>query len=58
MSPVAAFGMNFLAYVLVLLLIVVLVLVACFVGVKWRKSKNSKAATISSDEESAASAEA
>jgi len=49
MSPVAAFGMNFLSYVIVLLLIVVLVLVACFIGVKWRKSKNAKAA-VSSEE--------
>jgi len=39
----AAFSVNFLAYLLVLIFIVAVVLVACFIGIKWRKSKDAKA---------------
>lgn len=46
----AAFGVNFLAYLLVLIFIVAVVLVACFIGIKWRKSKDAKAA-VNSDVE-------
>lgn len=34
----------FLSYLLVFALIVVLVIAACVIGVKWRKSKDAKAA--------------
>lgn len=46
----AAFGVNFLAYLLVLIFIVAVVLVACFIGIKWRKSKDVKAAMVSETE--------
>ena len=38
-----AFSVIFLAYLLVLVFIVAVVLVACFIGIKWRKSKDAKA---------------
>ena len=49
----AAFGVNFLAYLLVLIFIVAVVLVACFIGIKWRKSKDAKAAVNSDVEDTA-----
>ncbi len=43
MSAPALFGLNFLAYAIVFILIVGLALVACFIGIRWRKSKDRKA---------------
>lgn len=44
MTNLILFVNAFLSYLLVFLLIVALVVVACIVGVKWRKSKDAKAA--------------
>lgn len=44
MSAGALFGLNFLAYAIVFIFVAVLVVAACFVGIKWRKSKDAKAA--------------
>lgn len=44
MSAGALFGLNFLAYAIVFVLVAALVVVACFIGIKWRKSKDAKAA--------------
>ncbi len=43
MSAGALFGMNFLAYAIVFVMVAALVVAACFIGVKWRKSKDAKA---------------
>lgn len=43
MSAGALFGLNFLAYAIVFILVTALVVAACFVGIKWRKSKDAKA---------------
>lgn len=45
MSAGASFGIYFLAYAIVFILVAGLVVAACFAGVKWRKSKDAKAAT-------------
>ena len=44
MSAGALFGVNFLAYAIVFVIVAALVVAACFVGIKWRKSKDAKAA--------------
>ncbi len=44
MSAGALFGLNFLAYATVFIIVAVLVGAACFVGIRWRKSKDAKAA--------------
>lgn len=44
MSAGALFGLNFLAYAIVFIIIAALVVAACFVGIRWRKSKDAKAA--------------
>lgn len=36
--------MNFLAYAIVFLFVAALAVAACFIGIKWRKSKDAKAA--------------
>ncbi len=43
MSAGASFGVNFLAYAIVFVIVAVLVVAACFIGIKWRKSKDAKA---------------
>lgn len=43
MSAGALFGLNFLAYAIVFVLVAALVVAACFIGIKWRKSKDAKA---------------
>lgn len=43
MSAGALFGMNFLAYAIVFVIVAALVVAACFIGIKWRKSKDAKA---------------
>lgn len=44
MSNLILFMNSFLSYLLFFVLIVALVIVACVIGVKWRKSKDAKAA--------------
>ena len=44
MTNLILFINSFLSYLLLFALIVVLVIVACVIGVKWRKSKDAKAA--------------
>ena len=44
MSSGASFGIYFLAYAIVFILVAALVVAACFVGIRWRKSKDAKAA--------------
>ncbi len=44
MTNLILFVNSFLSYLLLFVLIVALVIVACVIGVKWRKSKDSKAA--------------
>ncbi len=43
MSAGTLFGLNFLAYAIVFILVAVLAVTACFIGIKWRKSKDAKA---------------
>ncbi len=50
MSAGTLFGMNFLAYAIVFILIVLLALLACFIGIRWRKSKDAKAALAGNSE--------
>lgn len=42
MANLILFVNSFLSYLLCFALIVVLVIVACVIGVKWRKSKDAK----------------
>jgi len=44
MTNLILFVNSFLSYLLCFALIVVLVIAACIIGVKWRKSKDAKAA--------------
>ena len=44
MANLILFVNAFLSYLLLFVLIVALVIVACVIGVKWRKSKDAKAA--------------
>ena len=44
MSAGALFGVNFLAYAIVFVIVAALAVAACFIGIKWRKSKDAKAA--------------
>lgn len=44
MTNLILFVNSFLSYLLLFVLIVALVIVACVIGVKWRKSKDAKAA--------------
>lgn len=44
MTNLILFVNAFLSYLLIFALIVALVIVACIIGVKWRKSKDAKAA--------------
>lgn len=46
MTNLILFVNAFLSYLLIFLLIVALVIVACIIGVKWRKSKDAKAALV------------
>ncbi len=49
MTNLILFVNAFLSYLLVFVLIIALVIVACIVGVKWRKSKDAKAAVGETD---------
>lgn len=44
MTNLILFVNAFLSYLLCFILIVALVIVACVIGVKWRKSKDAKSA--------------
>ncbi len=44
MTNLILFVNAFLSYLLMFIFIVALVIVACIIGVKWRKSKDAKAA--------------
>ena len=44
MNNVILFLNSFLSYLLLFVLIVALVIIACVIGVKWRKSKDAKLA--------------
>lgn len=44
MTNLILFVNAFLSYLLIFVLIVALVIVACMIGIKWRKSKDAKAA--------------
>lgn len=44
MTNLVLFINSFLSYLLLFVLIIALVIVACIIGVKWRKSKDAKAA--------------
>ena len=43
MTNLILFANAFLSYLLLFVLIIALVIVACIIGVKWRKSKDAKA---------------
>lgn len=45
MTNLILFVNAFLSYLLCFVLIIALVIVACVIGVKWRKSKDAKAAS-------------
>lgn len=44
MTNLILFVNAFLSYLLIFVLIIALVIVACMIGIKWRKSKDAKAA--------------
>ena len=44
MANLILFVNSFLSYLLLFVLVVALVIVACIIGVKWRKRKDAKAA--------------
>ena len=44
MTNLILFLNSFLSYLLLFVIIVALVIIACIIGVKWRKSKDAKAA--------------
>lgn len=44
MSAGALFGMSFLAYAIVFVIVAALAVAACFIGIKWRISKDAKTA--------------
>ena len=49
MNNLILFLNAFLSYLLVFVLIVAVVIVACVIGVKWRKNKDAKAAEAGTD---------
>lgn len=44
MTNLILFLNSFFSYLLLFVIIVALVIIACIIGVKWRKSKDAKAA--------------
>ncbi len=52
MENLSAFLGYFLSYLILFAVFAVLVVVACIVGVKWRKSKDAKAALAGGSDES------
>lgn len=57
MTNLILFVNAFLSYLLIFVLIVALVIVACIIGVKWRKSKDAKAALEAGKQEQAETVE-
>jgi len=53
MTNLILFVNAFLSYLLVFVLIVALVIVACVIGVKWRKSKDARAAALEAQADTA-----
>lgn len=51
MGNLIAFINAFLSYLLIFVFIIALVIVACIIGVKWRKIKDAKNAAIADAEE-------
>lgn len=51
MANLILFVNAFLSYLLIFVLIIALVIVACIIGVKWRKSKDAKAALTGANEQ-------
>ena len=49
MTNLILFVNSFLSYLMIFVLIIALVIVACVIGVKWRKSKDAKAAAESTE---------
>lgn len=45
MANLILFLNSFLSYLLLFVLIIAVVVVACIIGVKWRKSKDARTAT-------------
>ncbi|MBO5473221.1 MAG: hypothetical protein J6A08_05480 [Lachnospiraceae bacterium] len=50
MTNLILFLNSFLSYLLLFVLVVALVIVACVIGVKWRKSKDARAALETAEE--------
>ena len=50
MTNLILFLNAFLSYLFLFLFIVALIIVACFIGIKWRKSKDAKATLADSGE--------
>ena len=44
MENLVLFLNSFMSYFLLLIIMVALMLAGCFIGIKWRKAKNQKAA--------------
>lgn len=44
MNNLILFINAFLSYLLIFLFVVILVIIACFIGIRWRKNKDAKAA--------------
>ncbi len=57
MTNLILFVNAFLSYLLIFVLIIALVIVACIIGVKWRKSKDAKAALATGVQERAETVE-
>ena len=53
MTNLILFVNAFLSYVLIFVLIIALEIVACIIGVKWRKSKDAKNAAAAEQTEAA-----
>jgi hypothetical protein len=53
MTNLILFINAFLSYLLCFVFIIALVIIACVIGVKWRKSKDAKAALQSEETENA-----
>ena len=51
MTNLILFLNAFMSYLFLFLFIVALIIVACFIGIKWRKSKDAKAALITGTED-------
>ncbi len=51
MTNLILFLNAFMSYLFLFLFIVALIIVACFIGIKWRKSKDAKAALVTGTED-------